>query len=65
MEKKVAEILKRWLDNGLINQETYQEIVHFEENLIKQEGITNQRSKVARAMKILTVHSSFILAANR
>ena len=32
MNKKVGELLKRWLDNGLINQETYEEIVNFEEN---------------------------------
>ena len=40
MNKKVAELLKRWLDNGLINQETYQEIVNFEEN-----SDPNQKSK--------------------
>ena len=48
MNKKVAELLKRWLDNGLINQETYQEIVNFEEN-----SDPNQKSKVARAITLI------------
>ena len=30
MNKKVGELLKRWLDNGLINQETYDSIKDFE-----------------------------------
>ena len=45
MNKKVAELLKRWLDNGLINQETYGEIVNFEEN-----SDPNQKSKVALSL---------------
>ena len=48
MEKKVTELLTRWLDNGLINKETYQEIVKFEEN-----SEPNQKSKVARAITLI------------
>ena len=48
MNKKVGELLKRWLDNGLINQETYEEIVNFEEN-----SDPNQKSKVARAITLI------------
>ncbi len=48
MNKKVMELLTRWLDNGLINQETYQEIVNFEEN-----SDPNQKSKVARAITLI------------
>ena len=31
MDKKVRELLNRWLENGLINQASYEEIVKFEE----------------------------------
>ena len=48
MNKKVGELLKRWLDNGLINQETYEEIVNFEEN-----SDPSQKSKVARAITLI------------
>ena len=48
MNKKVGELLKRWLNNDLINQETYEEIVNFEEN-----SDPNQKSKVARAITLI------------
>ena len=33
MDKKVRELLNRWLENGLINQASYEEIVKFEEGV--------------------------------
>ncbi len=48
MEKKVGELLTKWLDSGVINKETYQEIVKFEEN-----SEPNQKSKVARAITLI------------
>ena len=48
MDKKVRELLTRWLENGLINQASYEEIVKFEE-----ESNPNQKSKVARAITLI------------
>ena len=48
MDKKVRELLNRWLENGLINQASYEEIVKFEE-----ESNPNQKSKVARAITLI------------
>ena len=48
MDKKVRELLTRWLENGLINQASYEKIVKFEE-----ESNPNQKSKVARAITLI------------
>jgi len=48
MNKKVRDFLKRWLDNGLIDDETYNKILSFEENTDN-----NQKSKVARAITLI------------
>jgi hypothetical protein len=48
MDKKVRELLNSWLENGLINQASYEEIVKFEE-----ESDPNQKSKVARAITLI------------
>ena len=48
MDKKVRELLNRWLENGLISQASYEEIVKFEE-----ESNPNQKSKVARAITLI------------
>ena len=48
MNKKVRDYLDRWRDNSLINEDTYNKIVSFEENTD-----TNQKSKVARAITLL------------
>ena len=48
MDKKVRELLTRWLEKGLINQASYEEIVKFEE-----ESNPNQKSKVARAITLI------------
>ena len=48
MNKKVRDFLKRSLDNGLIDDETYNKILSFEENTDN-----NQKSKVARAITLI------------
>ena len=48
MDKKVRGLLNRWLENGLINQASYEEIVKFEEG-----SNPNQKSKVARAITLI------------
>ena len=48
MNKKVRDYLDRWRDNSLIDEDTYNKIVSFEENT----G-TNQKSKVARAITLI------------
>ena len=48
MDKKVRELLNTWLENGLINQASYEEIVKFEE-----ESNPNQKSKVARVITLI------------
>ena len=48
MDKKIRELLNRWLENGLISHTSYEEIVKFEE-----ESNPNQKSKVARAITLI------------
>ena len=48
MDKNIRKQLQKWHDNNLISQETFTEIVKFENN-----SIPTQKSKVARAITLL------------
>ena len=48
MDKKIRDYLERWQDNSIIDQDTYDKIVTFEENT----GV-NQKSNVARAITLI------------
>ena len=55
MDKNIRKQLQKWHDNNLISQETFTEIVKFENN-----SIPTQKSKVARAITL--IGSLFVLS---
>ena len=55
MDKNIRKQLQKWHDNNLISQETFNEIVKFENN-----SIPTQKSKVARAITL--IGSLFVLS---
>ena len=55
MDNNIRKQLQKWHDNNLISQETFNEIVKFENN-----SIPTQKSKVARAITL--IGSLFVLS---
>ena len=55
MDKKILNSLNKWLDNNLISESTYRDILNYEEDLNP-----SQKSKVAKAITL--IGSLFLLS---
>ena len=48
MDKKIQNLLNKWLENNLISESTYENIVNFENN-----SNPSQKSKVAKTITLI------------
>ena len=55
MDKKIQSLLNKWLENNLISESTYENIVNFENN-----SNPSQKSKVAKTITL--IGSLFLLS---
>ena len=55
MDKKIQNLLNKWLENNLISESTYENIVNFENN-----SNPSQKSKVAKTITL--IGSLFLLS---